>query len=254
MASKFCRDCGGYRPISEFSKNARSKDGLAFYCRTHLAERSLRSREARRTKPRVQRQAPAGTVVPSGRKWCPDCGAVLPLSDFVRTVASASGYSAYCKPCHNTRSRASREKVGGSRSYHLTRRYGMTAAEADYLLDRQQGLCAICKAAPAVHVDHDHETGAVRALLCFNCNGGLGQFRDDPLLLHAAAYYVQFHTLRQEALAGQESVGSAPEGASRPGEPPVGSQRRPGTRSTSSRGTGRSSTSRRQMQAGEADE
>jgi hypothetical protein len=151
--------------------------------------------------------------VPSGHKWCPDCSTVLPLTDFVRTVASASGYSAYCKPCHNARSRASREKVGGSRSYHLTRRYGITAAEADYLLDRQQGLCAICKVAPAAHVDHDHETGAVRALLCFNCNGGLGQFRDDPLALHAAAYYVQFHRLRQAAgAAGPIQTGGAADG------------------------------------------
>jgi hypothetical protein len=179
---------------------------------------------------------------------------VLPLSDFVRTVASASGYSAYCKPCHNTRSRASREKVGGSRSYHLTRRYGMTAAEADYLLDQQQGLCAICKAAPAVHVDHDHETGAVRALLCFNCNGGLGQFKDNPNFLHAAAYYVQFHTIRQEIQAEMDAARTERDAASRPGTPPVGSQRRPGTQRTSARTTGRSSTARRQMQAGEADE
>lgn len=50
------------------------------------------------------------------------------------------------------------------------------------------------------------------------------------------------------------AAGDGSEGASRPGEPPVGSQRRPGTRSTSSRSTGRSSTSRRQTRAGEADE
>jgi hypothetical protein len=122
------------------------------------------------------------------------------------------------------------------------------------LLKKQQGLCAICKAAPAVHVDHDHVTGAVRALLCFNCNGGLGQFTDDPLLLHAAAYYVQFHTLRQEALVVLDAGASAPQVASRPGTPPVGSQRRPGTQRTSARTTGRSSGGRRRKQAGEADE
>jgi hypothetical protein len=178
---------------------------------------------------------------------------VLPLVDFVRTVATASGHSAYCKPCHNLRSRVSREKVGGSRTYHLTRRYGITAAEADHLLERQQGLCAICKSAPAKHVDHDHATGAVRALLCFNCNGGLGQFKDNPELLHAAAYYVQFHTLRQEALGALATSAGGSEGTSRPGNPPVGSQRRPGARSTTTRSTGRNSGARRRMQAGEAD-
>jgi len=253
MATKFCRDCGDYRSVSDFSRNARSRDGLAFYCRTHLAERSLRSREARRTKPRVQRRPPEDLVVPDGHKWCPDCENVLPLAQFVRTIASSSGYSAYCRPCHNTRSRKSREKVGGSRTYHLTRRYGITAAEADYLLERQQGLCAICRAAPGVHVDHDHATGAVRALLCFNCNGGLGQFKDDPGLLHAAAYYVALHTARQEVAAELAARARASEVADRPGEPPVGSQRRPGARGTSSRSTGRSSGSRRRKPVGDAD-
>jgi hypothetical protein len=145
------------------------------------------------------------------------------------------------------------QKVGGSRTYHLQRRYGINAAKADAMLARQAGLCAICKAAPAAHVDHDHATGAVRALLCFNCNGGLGQFKDNPVALHAAAYYVQFHTIRQQMAAESDGSGSTAEAATRPGNPPVGSQRRPGTRSTSSRGTGRTSRSRPQTQAGEAE-
>jgi hypothetical protein len=253
MATKFCKDCDDYRPISDFSKNARTRDGLSFYCRKHLAERSLRSREARRTKPRGRRQVPDGVVVPKGSKWCPDCDSVLPLAEFVRTVQSSSGYSAYCKPCHNARSRASREKVGGSRSYHLTRRYGITAAEADYLLRLQDGLCAICKVAPAQHVDHDHATGQVRALLCFNCNGGLGQFKDNPEALHAAAYYVQFHTIRQEIAAELSGGSVGREGANRPGTPPVGSDRRPGGRGTTSRSTGHIGRSRSQQQPGEAE-
>jgi Recombination endonuclease VII len=253
MASKFCKDCDDYRAVEDFSRNARARDGLAFYCRAHLAERALRSREARRTRPRVKRRPTEGLVVPEGQKWCADCNSVLPLEQFVRTVASTTGYGSYCKPCHNARGKLAKEKVGGSRTYHLTRRYGITAAEADHMLRNQDGSCAICRAAPAAHVDHDHATGAVRALLCFNCNGGLGQFKDDPHVLRAAAEYVQFHTLSQLLFAAAAAAGIGPVRAIRPGEPPVGSHRRPGARSTSTRSTGRNSGARRRTQAGEAD-
>ena len=89
--------------------------------------------------------------------------------------------------------------------------------------------------------------------MCFNCNGGLGQFKDNPEALHAAAYYVAFHTTRQQIAAALEAARRAPEAAVRPGSPPVGSLRRPGTRSTTARGTGRTSGARRREQAGEAD-
>lgn len=121
------------------------------------------------------------------------------------------------------------------------------------MLAEQGGVCAICRAAPAAHVDHDHATGAVRALLCFNCNGGLGQFRDDPDTLREAAEYVRFHSLRQYVVATFEAAGLGTVRPVRPGEPPVGSQRRPGARGTSTRSTGRSSGARRRQQAGEAD-
>jgi hypothetical protein len=175
------------------------------------------------------------------------------LEQFVRNATQPSGRAPYCKPCHNARGKAAKEKVGGSRTYHLKRRYGISAQDADAMLVEQDGLCAICRAAPAVHVDHDHETGAVRALLCFNCNGGLGQFRDDPWLLHTAAFYVEHHNEQQALQSLADAADGNPEAASRPGEPPVGSQRRPGTRGTNSRTTGRSSGARRRQSAGEAD-
>ncbi|MGY1822885.1 endonuclease domain-containing protein [Geodermatophilus sp. SYSU D00079] len=104
------------------------------------------------------------------------------------------------------------------------------------------------RAAPALHVDH--ETGAVRVLLCSHGTGSLGRFRDDPYLLHVAAWHVESHRRRQAFdRLQEESAGTAPGTASRPGSPPVGSQRRPG----STRSTGRTSGSRRQDTAGEAD-
>ena len=251
VSQKYCRDCGEARPITEFTSDRRRKDGLSFYCKTHARRRLLAAKDARNGPP--QRRHAREIQVPQGSKWCPDCSTVKPHSEFVRNAGSRSGWSAYCKPCHNARGKASKDKIGGSRTYHLKRRYGISAAEADLMLEAQDGLCAICKAAPAVHVDHDHATGQVRALLCFNCNGGLGQFKDDPAVLRAAAEYVGFHTLSQRVVAIATAAGLGPVRPVRLGDPPVGSIRRPTTHGKTARSTGRTSRSRRQTQAGEAD-
>ncbi|MFC7572432.1 endonuclease VII domain-containing protein [Klenkia terrae] len=168
-------------------------DGLAFYCRRHAQERHLAARRAREGPPR--RRHAVGVDVPAGHKWCPDCSEVKPLDEFPRSARTTTGRYSYCKPCHGVRGQASLDKVGGSRTYHLKRRYGITAVEADAMLAAQGGLCAICRVAPAAHVDHDHATNAVRELLCFNCNGGLGQFRDDPAVLLAAVDYLEKHAV-----------------------------------------------------------
>ena len=209
---KYCRDCGEVRPVSEFTKDRRRVDGLAFYCKTHARLRLRRSQDAKRGGPPTHRFA-RGVEVSPGHKWCPDCATVKPLDEFVRNAGLPSGRAPYCKPCHNIRGKSSRDKVGGSRTYHLKKRYGITAEDADAMLTAQGGLCAICGVAAAEHVDHDHETGGVRELLCFNCNGGLGQFKDDPEVLRAAADYVERHRALPRSV-------SRPEAGEEPGIPP----------------------------------
>ena len=125
-------------------------------------------------------------------KRCPDCGKYKPLSDFPRNRRTKSGYATYCKPCHNARGDESRRRLhGSSRHYHLKRRYGIGATEVEHLIREQGGVCLICGKRNPDHVDHDHVTGRVRGVLCFNCNGGIGQFSDDPARLYRAAFYVE---------------------------------------------------------------
>jgi hypothetical protein len=125
-------------------------------------------------------------------KRCPDCGEVKPLDEFPRNKNSKDGRHTYCKPCHNARGRETYERLhGGTRHYHLKRRYGISADEFDELVRQQGGVCAICGRPDPEHVDHDHVTGEVRGILCFNCNGGLGQFRDSVDSLRAAAAYLE---------------------------------------------------------------
>ncbi|MGN6608063.1 MAG: endonuclease VII domain-containing protein [Jatrophihabitans sp.] len=190
---KFCPDCQEEKPASAFTRDSRRRDGLAFYCTLCRRARDEASRR-KRLSPRKLKQRPRDLRVPDGHRWCPDCEQVKPQDQFPRNRSTTDGYGSYCKPCFNIRTKVSVERHGGNRNYQLRRRYGITVEHFDTMFAEQHGLCAICRAAPAEHVDHDHVTGRVRALLCFNCNGALGQFRDRPDLMLAAIEYLRRHS------------------------------------------------------------
>lgn len=84
------------------------------------------------------------------------------------------------------------------------RAYGIDALRYQEMLREQNGVCAICHNLEThrdgtsgktkdLAVDHDHKTGAIRALLCSACNTALGLFNDDPALLDAAKAYLNRH-------------------------------------------------------------
>ncbi|HEY7485925.1 MAG TPA: endonuclease VII domain-containing protein [Streptosporangiaceae bacterium] len=94
---------------------------------------------------------------------------------------------------------------GSTRSYHLKRRYGLTAEEVAKLQWHQLDRCLICFKLAMLHVDHDHATGDFRGLLCFNCNNGLGRFPDNSSLLRRAADYLDGAALSATSIAGRPS-------------------------------------------------
>ena len=73
-------------------------------------------------------------------------------------------------------------------------RYGLHFDEYAELLLSQEGACAICSRRDRqLQLDHDHSTGIPRAILCFNCNSGLGQFKDNIPNLMLAIEYLMYH-------------------------------------------------------------
>jgi hypothetical protein len=82
------------------------------------------------------------------------------------------------------------------RANHLKSKYGITEADFEEMLRRQHGVCAnpACvtpdNRGRTLHVDHDHETGRVRGLLCFDCNVVLGKVNDDPMALIGLIQYL----------------------------------------------------------------
>ncbi|MAD98987.1 MAG: putative endonuclease [Prokaryotic dsDNA virus sp.] len=87
------------------------------------------------------------------------------------------------------------------RASKLRRRYGITSSEVVEMYRKQSGRCAICdvsvdvhelgfKAKQKAHIDHNHDNGHVRGLLCGTCNTGLGHFKDSRVLLKNAIKYI----------------------------------------------------------------
>jgi hypothetical protein len=79
-----------------------------------------------------------------------------------------------------------------ARRRHLRKQFGISLEDYNELLQLQAGCCAICKepAKQTLAVDHNHETGKIRGLLCYRCNYGLGWFSEDPCRIGLAATYL----------------------------------------------------------------
>ena len=147
-------------------------------------------------------------------KSCPKCEMVKPVPEF--GVRPNGKPKSYCRPCereynreHAARPEARNRKREVNRRYNESgkgrdngyrHKYGIGVDEYDRLADEQQHRCAICgvdeppRGSDFWCVDHDHDTGAVRGLLCDHCNRGLGQFKDDPERLLTAVRYLQDKT------------------------------------------------------------
>lgn len=158
------------------TKCNQTKDAAGFYARQTWCKACYREwHRARYVPSNGADDAPRACVV---------CG-----SDFTPKQRRAALYcSAECK----NRSPKHREK-------HYKRKYGITPADYDAMLTAQGGTCALCDATPETqrakyttyfHVDHCHDTGRVRGLLCGEHNLMIGRFNDDPVLLRKAADYI----------------------------------------------------------------
>ena len=130
-------------------------------------------------------------------KQCSRCKKEKKVSLFNKNKASKDGIKSLCKVCEKEG-----RKVVYTKDYHrnkaLIRRYGITLEEYNVMLKEQESCCKICGihekyCDKALAVDHNHTTGSVRALLCQQCNTGLGQFRDrQEFLLKAVDYLNEY--------------------------------------------------------------
>lgn len=126
-------------------------------------------------------------------KHCNKCNTTKPLSEFHKKAGRKDGHSSTCKACVNNRTRPYDKDADKDRK--LRKAYGITLQEYNEILESQGGVCAICGGTESAKgrmmaVDHCHETGTIRGILCSHCNRGLGFFRDNIDSLQSAIKYL----------------------------------------------------------------
>lgn len=138
-------------------------------------------------------------------KWCFECSSLKPLTKeyWVYSGKNKKHIRPKCKKCWNTHQRQlkkERHKDPVKRQEHLDSKrerrmwkYGMGQAEFELMSASQDDRCAICRSKVKLHVDHDHNTGKVRALLCHPCNTSLGLMKENLQALARMIDYIGEH-------------------------------------------------------------
>lgn len=157
-------------------------------------ERTVTRMDSIPESPRKRTPRPS-KIQDASRKWCPRCEFYVPRIDFGNDRSSRDGLAPYCRPCMGGMQKTDNYRTA-ARARNIMRNYGITMEQFDSMLAAQGGVCAICGGEPTGknwHVDHDHDTNAVRGILCNGCNTALGGMRDNPAILRAAADYLEKH-------------------------------------------------------------
>ena len=184
-----CRVCGVSKP-AETDYYAHKRTGYDTRCKECVKSSRRKPRECMHCGVSYVHTGSSG----SRRKLCDDCTRVVKWCSICqqhKMIDEFYEFNPYCRPCAS----------GFNRSY----KYGVPVEWYQEAYERQRGNCAACgEHFESLCVDHDHSTGAVRALLCDGCNKGIGCFRESvDAMAGAMAYLLSY----RDVLAEQNGAG-----------------------------------------------
>jgi len=149
--------------------------------------------------------------IENNKKLCPKCNQIFSLSNFHKDLRRTNKYQLWCKQCGLNAKNEHYKNMNiirknryseGIRNSALKHNYGITLIEYNKILEKQNGVCAICNKPETQHsyptgkvdslrVDHNHKTNKIRGLLCSKCNFGISQFNDNIKLMRIAINYLR---------------------------------------------------------------
>jgi len=177
--TKICTVCNIKYPATReyFNIRKRSKDGLAYKCRLCVAgdyNRIITKKKHIYDEKDVKTCSACSKEYPANKEY------------FFKQSSMPDGLNSRCKSC----------AFIYNRQYTLKSKYNITIEEYNSMFKKQEGRCSICNKKqdnkPLV-IDHNHENGNVRELLCNNCNVAIGLMSDSAIILQKATDYLNKH-------------------------------------------------------------
>lgn len=175
METKICSKCKEEKSLSAYHKDSYAKDGKSPCCKNcHSLRKYGRPHNEIRSKYK-------SIEFEDGTKLCTKCNLAKPKDDFY-FVTHKNCYKSYCKICEN--------------NVRFKRIYNLSDKEFDdVMLRKENNKCEICGNENAngkqLHLDHNHDTGKVRGVLCTNCNLSIGLLKEDIDKLEKIIYYLK---------------------------------------------------------------
>jgi hypothetical protein len=184
--AKTCTKCGGSKPLKEFYWSAQGYPSAN--CKA-CTNRGLVS--------------PRGEWAVTGKKTCSRCRKTKPIEEFGISRNKSEAYPrSCCKVCAVdvtklwAKKQTTEKRLLVYRRHQLKKKYGISLEQYDQMLALQNGRCGVCESVsprgkPTFAVDHCHDTGRVRGLLCGPCNQAIGLLGDNEKLLFKAIQYLK---------------------------------------------------------------
>ena len=161
---KRCLICDELKDVSDFHKAKDKPDGLRNDCK-----------KCRKLKLKSD--------INTTHFRCYKCGVLKEKNEVNFSISKSSKFKfrRCCKICAKQQQRIN----------HLARSYNITTEQYNEMLNKQDNKCLICSKIDKLVVDHDHNTGLVRGLLCDTCNRGIGYLKEDKTILLNAISYLE---------------------------------------------------------------
>ena len=180
---KTCTKCKTEKDLTEFYRAVAFPDGLDYSCKACTTERNRLWRKKNRESDRIYTR----NYYAKNREKFRERDRIYKRENRDKIRITERKY--YWK---------NKEKVDArNRARFLRQYYNLPIEKYEEMYKAQNGACAICKdintSGRKLAVDHNHNTGVIRGLLCSRCNLGIGQFKDDEDLLKIASDYIEFH-------------------------------------------------------------